>query len=195
MRLDFLYGYKVKSLVLEETLSHQERELIISKRKAERDALVQVYNKTTSQIKIDECLAQSKQGAFFILDIDNFKTINDTKGHPFGDKVLIYLTKRITGTFRENDIIGRIGGDEFIIFLETESTLELIENKARELCMDINVPFADEQGDTVKITISIGIALAPDHGTDFETLYQHADTALYQSKRNGKNTFSIYGIL
>ncbi len=192
IRFDHLHGYKVKSDVLEKTLEEQKSMLVATKSLAERDSLVDAYNRVTAETKISDCLHEVENGALFILDVDNFKGINDTKGHPFGDKVLTFLAKRIASVFREDDIIGRLGGDEFIVFQKSAPTLELVKEKAENLCKDINVPFSDKDGESVSVTISIGIALTPQNGTDFKTLYKHADSALYESKRSGKNTFTFY---
>ncbi len=184
---------RVVALIVLRDIDREKKELIETQNRAERDSLVGAYNKITTQRKITESLRAIPQGAFFILDIDDFKSINDSKGHPFGDKVLIYLHKRIANVFREQDVVGRIGGDEFIIFLKNAPSIQLIKAKAEALCKDITVPFSDEKGDMVSITISIGITMAPQHGKDFETLYANADKALYKSKRDGKNTYTIFG--
>ncbi len=190
-RFAHLHGYKVKEDMLLETIDRQRSELIESKSKAERDTLVSAYNRVTAEEKINSLLKQKAQGAFFIIDIDDFKNINDTKGHPFGDKVLINLTKRLSNTFREEDIIGRIGGDEFIVFLKAEPTTQMLNHKANALCKDISLPFANN-GEVVKVSISIGISVAPLDGEDFASLYTKADKALYNSKNKGKNTFSFF---
>ncbi len=192
IRFDFLHDYKLKNEILERAIEEKMSELIESRNQAELDPLVGVYNKMTTQAKIEEELEKENIGAFFILDIDDFKNINDSKGHPYGDKVLIFLSKRIKNIFREHDIVGRIGGDEFVIFLKNTTAPEIIASKAHDLCKDINVPFANGRGDSVKVSISIGIAITPKHGKDFDILYKNADTALYESKRKGKNTYSIY---
>ncbi len=192
IRFDYLHGYKLKSDILQERIERQNSELIETKERAERDALVDVYNKVATQKKISKALKTSSSGAFFIVDVDDFKNINDTMGHPFGDKVLVFLSKRIINAFRGNDIIGRIGGDEFVIFVKNPPTIELIHKKAEVLSREISVPFADEDGQRVSVSISIGVALAPEHGADFDSLYANADKALYQSKNKGKNTYTIY---
>ncbi len=194
IRLDYLHGYKVKTDILQKTIAEQKYQLSETQNRAERDLLVNAYNKVTTKSKIEETLAEGEKGAFFILDIDNFKNINDTKGHPYGDKVLVYLFKRIMHTFRERDIVGRIGGDEFVIFLKNPPDIKIVENKAASLCSDVNIPFTDELGESAIISISIGVALCPEHGEDFDTLYSKADIALYESKNKGKNTFTIHSI-
>ncbi len=192
IRFDYLHGYKVKTDILQKTIDEQKYQLSETQNRAERDLLVNAYNKVTTKSKIEEALEEGEKGAFFILDIDNFKNINDSKGHPYGDKVLVYLFKRIMHTFRERDIVGRIGGDEFVIFLKNPPDIKIVENKAASLCSDVNIPFTDELGESAIISISIGVALCPEHGEDFDTLYSKADIALYESKNKGKNTFTIY---
>ncbi len=192
IRFDYLHGYKVKSGLLQQTVDRQKSELLESKTRAERDSLMGIYNKSAVEEKIGDALKEIDEGTFYILDIDNFKNINDSKGHPFGDKVLVYLSKRLLHTFRQQDIVGRIGGDEFVIFQKYTMSEEQVAKRAQTLCNDMRVPFVDECGESVSVSISVGIALAPKHGKDFESLYQKADIALYQAKNMGKNTFSVY---
>ncbi len=194
IRFDHLHGYKVKSDLLQKVVEEKETELSLTKSMAERDSLVKAYNKATTELKIKEALEDKEDGAFFIIDIDDFKNINDSKGHPFGDKVLVYLYKRIVNTVRDDDIVGRVGGDEFIVFIKNVPSLKVVENKAKSLCRGINVPFADNDGYKVTVSISVGVALVPQHGNDFESLYRKADIALYQSKDKGKNTYTIFDV-
>ncbi len=192
IRFDYLHGYKVKTSILQEKIERQKSELIETKERAEKDSLVEVYNKAATQKRIAKELKTAAGGALFIVDVDDFKKINDTMGHPFGDKVLVFLTRRMQNAFRQHDIIGRIGGDEFVIFVKDPPTLNLIKTKAEILTKEISVPFTTEVGQSAEVSISIGIALAPEQGTTFEKLYENADKALYQSKNSGKNTYTIY---
>ncbi len=192
IRFDYLHGYKVKSDILEKTLEAQKSELDITRDRADRDSLVSAFNKAATKTKVDEYLTENAHSAFFILDVDNFKSINDKNGHPFGDKVLVYLYKRILHAIRSDDLVGRIGGDEFVIFIKDISNLHIVKSKAKSLCKYVNVPFTDENGVSVNISISVGISISPANGTNFEELYHKADIALYTSKHKGKNTFTIY---
>ncbi len=182
----------VIALQIVRDINAEKTELIDTRNRAERDSLVDAYNKTVTTQKINEHLAKGKKGTFFILDIDDFKNINDTKGHPYGDKVLVYLFKRMANTFRENDIIGRIGGDEFIVFLKNTTDTETINHKADMLLNGLDEDFKDETGVKCNVTISVGISVSPMHGVDFDGLYKNADLALYKSKRLGKNRYTIY---
>ena len=127
----------------------------------------------------------------FVLDIDNFKKINDTMGHAFGDEVLSDLGKRISANFRVSDIIGRTGGDEFIIFLKA---LKDDSNTLREAQKLVNFFKNFQVGEYVKYsaTASIGAAVFPADGADFDTLYKAADQALYKAKKRGKNQLAFY---
>ena len=127
----------------------------------------------------------------FLLDVDNFKTINDTMGHAFGDEVLSTLGEEISSIFRASDIIGRVGGDEFMIFLKGVPTREVVRKEAKKV-EDFFKTF--QVGENVKYAVraSIGVAVFPHEGTDFETLYKAADQGLYKAKRRGKGQLAFY---
>lgn len=152
------------------------------------DPLTSVYNKETTQAFIEQKLKNKESAVFLILDVDAFKAVNDNYGHAIGDKVLAQLGKLFKNHFRQTDIVGRIGGDEFIILIQDEN---IAESRIRSLLEKVNELKIEElQGFT--LSISIGIAFAPSHGTTFIELYRHADHALYQTKRSGKNNYKIY---
>lgn len=152
------------------------------------DPLTSVYNKETTQAFIEQKLNNKESAVFLILDVDAFKAVNDNYGHAVGDKVLAQLGKLFKNHFRQTDIVGRIGGDEFIILIQDEN---IAESRIRSLLEKVNELKIEElQGFT--LSISIGIAFAPSHGTTFIELYRHADHALYQTKRSGKNNYKIY---
>lgn len=152
------------------------------------DPLTSVYNKETTQAFIEQKLKNKESAVFLILDVDAFKAVNDNYGHAVGDKVLAQLGKLFKNHFRQTDIVGRIGEDEFIILIQDEN---IAESRIRSLLEKVNELKIEElQGFT--LSISIGIAFAPNHGTTFIELYRHADHALYQTKRSGKNNYKIY---
>ena len=127
----------------------------------------------------------------FIVDLDYFKRINDTLGHAFGDEVLRSFGHRITALFRTSDIVGRTGGDEFVIFLKDVNEEQYLEAQAKKL----GLFFEDFQvGEYVKysVTASIGTAVFSKDGSDFESLYKAADSALYVSKERGRNQITFY---
>ena len=156
--------------------------------KADSDLLTGLGNKLATERRIKEYMADypDSLAVMFVLDIDNFKKINDTMGHAFGDEVLRELGRQIGVNFRVTDIIGRTGGDEFTIFLKN---LKDDSNPIRE-AQKLEYFFRHFQvGDYVKYsaTASIGAAVFPADGSDFETLYKAADAALYKAKKRGKN--------
>lgn len=161
--------------------------------KAERDPLTKIYNKSTTKKLIKNYLrsdAKETYDAFIIIDVDNFKQVNDTLGHLFGDSILVDLSQEMQDLFRSNDVVGRIGGDEFIVFLRGMKHKSHIESKAGDICKIFDLLYAGEDG--TKITGSLGIALYPQDGDTFDELYRKADLALYASKRAGKSCYTFY---
>jgi len=162
--------------------------------KAETDLLTDLLNKVSTEKKIQEYLegeGKDKTSMMCVLDIDNFKKINDTMGHAFGDEVVATLGKRIRSEFRVSDIVGRIGGDEFVIFLKDLKSDEIIEKEANRISMF----FKDFQVGTYtkySPTASIGAAIYPRDASDYVSLYKSADTALYKAKKRGKKQLAFY---
>lgn len=160
---------------------------------AQTDALTGLYNKETTKLLTDELLSKDKEGihAFLILDMDCFKQINDVYGHAVGDIVLQRFGKLLKRTFREGDILGRIGGDEFVVVMKNVQTKDIASKKAEELLAKTQGYKIDElKGKT--ISISIGISKAPQDGDCYMDLYKRADQALYQAKRSGKGRVCNY---
>ncbi len=161
--------------------------------KADTDLLTGLNNKLATERKIKEYISKNprSRAMMFILDIDNFKKINDTMGHAFGDEVLRTIGQRIGSNFRASDIIGRVGGDEFFIFLKNVTADESIKKEAKK----VEAFFQDfKTGEYTKYsaTASIGVAIFPEEGADFESLYKAADQALYKAKKRGKNQLAFY---
>lgn len=161
--------------------------------KADTDLLTDLNNKLATERKIKEYIAQhpNEQALLFVLDVDNFKKINDTMGHAFGDEVLSAIGHGIKGEFRVSDIVGRTGGDEFMILLKNVHSDALIDQEAQRLTRffkELRV------GEYVKYspTASIGAAVFPNDAKDFEGLYKAADKALYKAKERGKNQLAFY---
>lgn len=171
----------------------RETKLSLHLRKAaEQDALTGMYNKMTTQALIRDYLQNGDLPAvLMIVDIDNFKRVNDTMGHLYGDAVLSNLAHDMRRSFREEDILGRIGGDEFILFLRgirDEEGAKINANKILRLFEDFRVGGRRNRD----ISCSIGIAMFPKDGKDFNTLYQRADFALYRAKQGGKNQYAFF---
>ena len=155
------------------------------------DEMTKCYTKKATERMIDSQLAKHSGAlhAFFIFDIDNFKQANDRFGHAFGDLCIREFSGIIKAHFREQDIIGRIGGDEFVAFIPI-SDVAWAEAKAQELVNALDIVCTDNSA-RWKISASIGVSIAPDNGTDFAALYQSADAALYRTKQKGKNGFTL----
>lgn len=161
--------------------------------KADTDLLTELNNKMATERKIREYMEKypDRQGVLFVLDVDNFKKINDTMGHAFGDEVLRSLAVRLQSMFRATDIVGRTGGDEFMVFLKDIREISMIEREGKKIEQFFH---QFEVGEYVKysVTASVGAAVFPGDGKTFEDLYKAADNALYVSKRHGKNQLTFY---
>lgn len=159
---------------------------------AETDEMTGFYTKKATERMIEGALRENRDRlyAFFIFDIDNFKTANDCFGHAFGDHCIKEFTGIIRRFFREGDILGRVGGDEFVGFISVPD-MEWVEEKAKRLCRALEVTCTNRSS-AWGMSASIGVAVAPMGGSDFDTLYRNADNALYQTKQRGKNGFTIY---
>lgn len=157
----------------------------------QRDPLTGLYNKVATQEHIRQRLADEPETmfAFFILDVDKFKQVNDTLGHSVGDSVLITFARKLKSHFRDDDVVGRIGGDEFVAFLPIPNR-KTAEKKAKDLVAALRWEVTTEAG-VCPVSTSIGIALVPGTGKTFEVLYRNADAAMYQTKKRGRNGFTI----
>lgn len=163
---------------------------------SEVDKLTKLYNKTTTEnicklkLKEYELLEQPRPiMAFFMIDLDHFKRVNDTLGHQFGDKILVEFSKKIRRIFRPNDCVGRFGGDEFIVIVENLPSTDIVACKAeaiKYIATELEIDGID-----AGITASIGIAIVPPEGTDYDTLFKTADEALYRVKHMGRNDYCI----
>lgn len=172
--------------------NRKEKELRL-KESAERDVLTNLYNRAVCQQLISNLLSQLQEGeihAFFIIDIDYFKHINDKFGHMEGDKILIAVADILKKIFRKGDIVARLGGDEFVIFMKNAVSMRLIEEKAKTLCKAVSKLNIQETEN--KISVSVGIAVAPKDGVTYEELYKASDIALYSVKEAGRNGFKIF---
>ena len=159
---------------------------------ARKDTLTGLWNRTYTEEKVEEILRTSKQGALFMMDLDNFKGINDRYGHIAGDACLKTFADTIVQNVGEEDIVCRIGGDEFMVFIVGSDTRHALEICAASIIARMGEYFAREKFDT-NSSVSIGIAEFPSDGNDFGSLYSAADKALYHVKQNGKNAFHFYG--
>ena len=156
------------------------------KKEVMEDPLTGILNRKGAVSRIGDCLMHHEPGAMLMLDIDNFKHLNDTYGHQTGDQVLVLLADLMRKNIRANDVIARIGGDEFILFLPGCIQEEILRKKADRICSE----FCREgkKYDKVRLSVSIGIAVG-DGNSDFDQLLKKADDKLYEVKKNGKGNF------
>jgi putative two-component system response regulator len=164
------------------------------KEKAEQDGLTKLLNKDSCQRLVTLALAErtpDERSCLLILDLDNFKTVNDSYGHLYGDALLIQVSTTLRKLFRAQDIVARIGGDEFLVFLKGIPDVDTLRNKC-ELMMNAFRDLFGRLMPNLNVSCSMGCALAPEHGTTYSQLFQHADKALYNVKNLGKNCYHIY---
>lgn len=161
--------------------------------KAEKDTLTGVYNRETMKQQLQSYLIENPKtvNALIMVDTDNFKQINDTHGHITGDLVLSEMAAGMKRNVRKDDLVGRIGGDEFTIFLKNISSATTAMDKAEELLAMFQQLFSNEKK-PIAVTCSMGIAMYPRDGESFQELYECADKALYQAKQRGKNGCCMY---
>lgn len=157
-----------------------------------KDPLTKTYNRMAASEKVEEILKRETGStcAFLIMDLDNFKGVNDSLGHLIGDKVLVDVATIIQHHVRSKDIVCRLGGDEFVVFL-VDIPESVIEKNVTALLKRLNLTYGDGNKKE-SISASVGIAIAPREGVDFQTLYEKADQALYEVKHSGKNGYRIY---
>ncbi len=160
---------------------------------ASLDPLTGLTNRTAAIREIDRLLTSKdfERGVFLMLDLDHFKNVNDTFGHKRGDETLVKCAQQLRHLFRDTDILCRLGGDEFVVFLPIHGDIGFLDKKVDHLLRVMRQDVTDDSA-VVSISTSIGIAIAPEHGTDFEELYKCADQALYRSKERGRNVATMY---
>lgn len=175
---------------LDEEIRDKERLKI----KSEIDPLTGLYNRESTISRIMECIKDSgalHNHALLFIDLDHFKQVNDQLGHPFGDTVLQKIAEMLKLLFRKDDVIGRIGGDEFLILLKNVSSQEDAKKRASMIFQTVPL-YQVEQEKELFITCSVGGAMYQGDGKSFETLYREADQALYCAKKKGRNTIVFY---
>lgn len=160
----------------------------------ERDGLTQIYKKDTAEQLIREHMEATKNiGALMVMDIDFFKGINDTYGHQTGDQAIQFFSHCISSSLRSCDVVGRFGGDEFVVYMMNAGNSEDVVKKAEQIRNKVQLA-KEENGlkEEISVSISIGIALYPDDGNDYHTLFEKADQALYRAKEKGKNQVECF---
>jgi diguanylate cyclase (GGDEF)-like protein/PAS domain S-box-containing protein len=161
---------------------------------AHHDALTAMPNRLYLQANFPELIDQAqktgKRVGLIYIDVDNFKNINDSYGHGRGDQLLLAIAERLRDAVRADDLVVRMGGDEFVV-VTVVPTVEHVEHLAQRVLESLRQQFRIEGG-TFELTTSSGVSVYPDHGVDLEMLLKHADIALYQAKDNGRNKLLFY---
>ena len=167
--------------------------------KAQTDLLTGILNKVSFQDAVQGAIRDAGDKeccALYIIDLDDFKHVNDNLGHAMGDKVLADTARKLRNIFRNSDVIGRIGGDEFAAFFrcpkERADELDnLMRSRAEAILRDVTETY-EAGGKSVQVSVSVGVAMYPRDGGDYKTLYENADRALYTAKREGKNRYEAF---
>ena len=161
---------------------------------AHHDSLTDLPNRVLFQERLADMLRETRDGkrvAVFYLDLDNFKAVNDTLGHQYGDELLKRVAQRLRACVHENITVARVGGDEFAVILPDIVTHDDAALLARDICQAIRDPY-DLFSHVVVTDTSIGIAIAPDNGSQPDELLKNADMALYRAKADGRGTFRFF---
>ena len=193
-RMSYLPEYNQIVLIIRD-VSEQYKSAEIIRQQAYFDTLTSLPNRFLALDRLSQMLTEAERNnektAVLFLDLDDFKKINDSLGHEIGDKVLIQSAQRLKQVLREGDTVGRLGGDEFIVLLrgisEHHDALVTTEN----LLKSFREPFVID-GRELMLTLSIGVAISPENGHCASDLLRNADTAMYQAKDLGRNTYSFF---
>ena len=163
--------------------------------RADKDPLTGLLNKEATRKLIEKALENyggpDRIGALLMIDSDDFKHINDTYGHIVGDKVLAKIGEILSGNFKGMDVTGRVGGDEFMVFINNIRTAQDAVFLSEKINRLVRNAFLDEEFGK-DVSVSIGIVVCPEYGTDYEELYSKADKALYYMKKHGKSGCMLY---
>ena len=176
---------------LADKLEQKIQEITDIKSKSQQDALTGLWNRAYTENAVNELLADGSKGALFMIDMDNFKAINDNYGHIEGDNTLKMFADTMRKFAKEDDVLCRIGGDEFVMFIKDPGSKSMVGNLAGDIIADLCYKIEEKKYET-NSSVSIGIAQIPEDGEDFATAYNAADKALYYVKQNGKNSYHFF---
>ena len=176
---------------LADKLEKKTREVSDIKSKSYQDVLTGLWNRAYTENAVNEMISQKKKGALFMLDMDNFKAVNDNYGHIAGDETLKIFAGTLKKFAGEGDVLCRIGGDEFMIFVKDVTEKSELGSRAAEIISGFQKKFAALSFE-IECSVSIGIAQTPEDGLEFNKLYNSADKALYYVKQNGKNAYHFF---
>ena len=187
---DLAYGIETLRTRIEHAEAEKKLEFL-----AHHDMLTGLPNRLLLRDRFEQAVAQADRAhsgvAVLFLDLDNFKQVNDTLGHTYGDKLLVRVVERLRSCLRDGDTISRQGGDEFVILLPNLRDLAVISGIAQQIVETFSTPF-EIDAYSINTTFSIGVSLYPDDGKEFDMLLRNADTALYQAKDSGRDTYRFF---
>ncbi len=169
----------------------KEMELLL---RAEKDALTGIYNQGATEQLIHNAIQDGNENslsALMIIDLDNFKEANDLLGHANGDELLEKTADILKEMFKGGDVIGRIGGDEFLVYMRNMETISDADEMAGNIVKSVRYDL-DFEGQPIRVTCSVGVAVYPYHGKTYEELFEKADRAVYTVKANGKDGYRVY---
>lgn len=188
-------GNIINFLAMQEDITKQKKQAELIQYQAFYDLLTNLPNRALVLDRLNRFLIDAKRRekrlAVLFLDLDNFKKINDSMGHIEGDNLLVQVAKRLRGTLREGDTVGRLGGDEFIVLLSSTNNINDTHHVAKNLLNCFHDAF-NLNGKEFKITASLGIAVYPEDGQTGTDLLRNADTAMYHAKEQGRNTYCYF---
>ena len=178
-------------------IDKKKREELNLRYQAERDQLTNVYNRTAAEEKINDALSYYEEkrdmtSILFLIDLDNFKPINDKMGHSKGDQVLKDISDTLKNYCGSDAVIGRLGGDEFLVFIQEKMSMDEIHRYTDSMVKHLQHTYVEGE-DAITVSASVGAVIAPKTKTNFNELYLKADKALYYVKYNNKNGYKIYG--
>ena len=186
-----LIGFQGMDRDITERMQAEERIAFL----AHHDALTGLPNRVLLRDRFAHALVMAERSrsrvAMLYLDLDNFKVVNDTLGHTAGDELLLEVVTRLSRCTRDSDTISRQGGDEFILLLNEIPDLETVERIANDILANLSEP-VEINGHALNASCSIGVAVYPEDGNDFDRLLQKADTAMYNAKDAGRNTYRFF---
>ena len=169
----------------------KEMELLL---RAEKDALTGIYNQGATEQLIHNAIEDGNENslsAMMIIDLDNFKEANDLLGHANGDQLLEKTAGILKEMFKGGDVIGRIGGDEFLVYMRNLESISDADEMAGNIVKQVRYDL-DFEGQLIHVTCSVGVAVYPYHGKNYEELFEKADRAVYTVKANGKDGYRVY---
>ena len=191
-RIRYEQGYAQEVTGFLQNVDVERQEAVRMQKMVEHDPMTGLFSKThTAYLVMQELSIPNAVHALLVIDLDNFKSVNDKLGHLIGDAVIVDMALNLKMVFRPTDILGHIGGDEFCVLMKNIPDPEIVIKKCEQLRELLRKTYNYEGGE-VTVSSSIGIAISPQHGEDYKILFSHADAALYEVKRRGKDNQIIY---